>query len=288
MAKTKRDHDLRWAFNADGVFVGIDNIPLEKRGKACSCICPKCKEQVIAKFGHDVPHGKRPHFAHMDGSKCHGAYMTALHILAEEILKKEKMVMFPEYKEIPAHIKSFIGIECETMNDRPDLRPDIVGIAEDGTRWHIEIRNTSEVKEPKINKIKDSKISCLEIDVRGHEDNNKDEFKDFLVNQSDNRNWINNPIFDKIISEKKERKENQLKELKSKYKEEDGYKIKTDRECYYCIKYKDDCAYKRDVASIDDQDYVICNDAQRTKERHALFEPNFGKLPDSYKDNMKR
>ena len=146
----ERDHELIYALDASGKMVYIEDIPNDKRGLACGCICSKCKSPLIAKLGHDVLHGKKPHFAHPKGVECQGAAMSALHRLAEEILEEGKAVRVPGYKGIPAKTLSFIEVETEKRNDRSDLQPDIVGIAEDGLRFHIEICNTSEVKEHKL------------------------------------------------------------------------------------------------------------------------------------------
>lgn len=266
-----RDHELIHALSASGKMVYIEDIPEEKRGLKCGCICSKCKSPLIAKLGHDVPHGKRPHFAHPKDVECQGAAMSALHMLAEEILAEEKAVRVPGYKRIPAKTISFTEVETEQRNDRPDLQPDIVGITEDGMRWHIEIRNTSEVKDPKLVKIIRTGITCLEIDVRGHELDRKEPLKDFLVKSSDDRKWLNNPNYEKIISEVLSRIKNDQLDIFEKYRNENGYEIRPAYLCYDgCRSANGKCIYKRDKAIVDEIELVVCDVAKMEKDSANL------------------
>lgn len=256
----ERDHELIYALDASGKMVYIEDIPNDKRGLACGCICSKCKSPLIAKLGHDVPHGKKPHFAHPKGVECQGAAMSALHRLAEEILEEEKAVRVPGYKGIPAKTLSFIEVETEKRNDRSDLQPDIVGIAEDGLRFHIEICNTSEVKEPKLSKITSSEITCLEIDVRGHEMDRKETLKEFLINSSDDRMWLNNTNYENKI------KNNKLN-IFEKYGNQEGYEVKPAYKCYEeCISTNGKCIYQKDNANVDGIEFIICDVEQKERD----------------------
>lgn len=271
MRNKVKDHELIYALDVSGKLVYIEDIPLEKRGLACQCICPKCKKNVIAKLGHDVPHGKSPHFAHLKGSACRGATMTVLHRLAEEILEEEKSVMLPEYKKgyytILSERKTFIRVEVELRVDRPDLQPDIVGITSDGSRWNIEIRNTSEVKDNKISKIKRSCLTCLEIDVRGHETDKKEELKEFLINSIENRRWINNPVYEDRLNDLIIENRNKLLETLSKYKPEDRYQITPSDFCNnLCVSQNGKCIYKKDVITIEDRKFFICDYGKRQRD----------------------
>ena len=263
----ERDHELIYALDASGKMVYIEDIPNDKRGLACGCICSKCKSPLIAKLGHDVPHGKKPHFAHPKGVECQGAAMSALHRLAEEILEEEKAVRVPGYKGIPAKTLSFIEVETEKRNDRSDLQPDIVGIAEDGLRFHIEICNTSEVKEPKLSKITSSEITCLEIDVRGHEMDRKETLKEFLINSSDDRMWLNNTNYEKKISEVLTKIKNNQLNIFEKYGNQEGYEVKPAYKCYEeCISTNGKCIYQKDNANVDGIEFIICDVEQKERD----------------------
>lgn len=176
--------------------ISVDEV---ERGVKCNCICPKCQKPLVAKKGIKNQH----HFAHQQDYNCTGYYMTTLHLLAEQIIEENKRVMFPKYKEIPAQSVSFKDIEKELRNDRKDLQPDIVGITPDGERWAIEIYYTHAIDEAKKEKIKNSEISCLEIDI-SQQVLNEELLTKFLLESTENRKWINNPNYDKEIRYRQE------------------------------------------------------------------------------------
>lgn len=196
MSNYQNEPKLTYALNEFGKMVCIDSVD---RGLACNCSCPKCNERLIARLGKG---SRQPHFSHQKESNCHGSYMTALHMLAEQIIRDEKAVMAPAYKDIPKHRFSFKYVEVEQRTERKDLQPDLVGITEDDKRWHIEIRNTHEIDEIKINKIREFKITCLEIDVR---EQTLENLKSFLLESTEKREWINNPYYDKQMEEAKQK-----------------------------------------------------------------------------------
>lgn len=187
---------LTYALDASGKMVCINDV---KRGLECNCRCPKCNALLEAKLGYG---GRIAHFAHSKESVCHGAYMSALHKLAEQIIEEEKAVMAPAYMSFDKRKLIFSKVEVEKRNDRKDLQPDIVGVTNDNLRWAIEIRNTNEIKDNKKVKLKESDITCLEIDVR---EQVLEELKSFLLDSTKNREWIYNSNYDKIIRYEKTR-----------------------------------------------------------------------------------
>ena len=81
---------LTYGKDSNGRLVHVDDV---LRGMACNCTCPECSAELMAKQGEK----KQWHFAHANGADCAGARMTALHMLAQQILEKEKQVMLPNY-----------------------------------------------------------------------------------------------------------------------------------------------------------------------------------------------
>lgn len=81
MRKIQRRHEshmLIYAISNDGRFVNVDEV---QTGQDCNCICPACKEPVVAKNNGLV---RVHHFAHQSGSECDLAYESMLHLLAKE------------------------------------------------------------------------------------------------------------------------------------------------------------------------------------------------------------
>lgn len=73
---------LSYALNSLGNIVYVDDVA---KGLDCDCICPCCKEKLIAKNGGTK---KIHHFAHASGVECDGAYESMLHLLAKERIRK--------------------------------------------------------------------------------------------------------------------------------------------------------------------------------------------------------
>lgn len=195
---------LTYALNESEIMVNINSV---ERGLYCNCRCPKCNEYLIAKLGNG---GHLPHFAHQGNINCKGSYMSALHKLAEQIIEEEKVVMAPAYKEIVKQKLLFEQVEVEKRIERNKLQPDIVGITSNGLRWYIEIRNTHEVDNVKRAKLIESNITCLEIDVRKQ---TLENLKSFILDSTENREWINNPNYESQIAEIKCKKVSQIEKL---------------------------------------------------------------------------
>jgi len=252
MISIYREPHLTYALNHLGRMVSIDSV---EKGLSCNCRCPKCNADLIAKHGSGVRH---PHFAHKNDSDCQGANESALHRLAKQIIEEEKSVMVPKYLDIKEQRLSFVKVEIEKRDDRKDLQPDIVGITEDDLRWAIEIRNTHEVDDNKFVKLKESEITCLEIDVS---DILLDDLKRFLLESVDCREWINNPNYDLQIKNRKET-------LFKKYENNPNYMIRPKSDCYSSCDfnlYHDKCICLKEILSVGGIDYVVCNEEKKNK-----------------------
>lgn len=85
--------DIRNPFGLrNGKIVMIEDVPKEKRGLECDCICPNCKEPFIARLG-DV---NRHHFAH-SGKGCDevNAYLTGMYMMLNEHLSNKHPIYLP-------------------------------------------------------------------------------------------------------------------------------------------------------------------------------------------------
>ena len=222
--------------------VFVDDVP---NGLACNCRCPKCHELLVAKNGGEI---KVHHFAHANGSECKGAYETALHIMAKEIIATEKTLMLPKYllyngkkfqqyhyydeddevyecdyeedEKVEAHKVHFKDVEIEERNDLSTLQPDCVGITDDGQRIHIEIVVTHGIDDAKFTKIKKHSINCIEIKIPRNFLLEQQKLADYIINITDGKRWINNPSTDNaIVNAKYDRQRKVIEDYRSSHPE---------------------------------------------------------------------
>ena len=189
------------------------------QGKACKCVCPHCGAELVARQGNK----KQWHFAHANGADCKGARMTALHMLAQEIIKEEKKIRTPRYEDAyytkESKIITFdkVQLEEQVTTGNINRRPDCIGILNGNALW-IEIKVTHEVDAAKVQDIKNENVICMEIDLSDMlaEDYSKESITKRLVESSKNRNWINYPQLFKLNAEAREAKAKQERDEKQK------------------------------------------------------------------------
>ena len=89
MSGNIRKVQLEYGLRGDKVIFVSELTDLE-RGKACNCICPVCRKQLVAKLG---PHNQW-HFAH-DGAECNlvAAQQTALHKDAYRAKQESSLIL---------------------------------------------------------------------------------------------------------------------------------------------------------------------------------------------------
>ena len=85
---------LTYGLDENGALIRVDDAI---RGKGCNCVCPdpQCKAKLVAKQGAK----NKWHFAHDNGADCIGGRMTALHMLAQQIIQEEKKIRKPWFKD---------------------------------------------------------------------------------------------------------------------------------------------------------------------------------------------
>lgn len=159
-----------------------------------------------------------PHFAHAGNQACDIGHESELHLLAKEVLVEEKAIMLPSYGSVyGGGLQDFDKIEVEEWHKDTMLRPDIVGVKkrksngngngngngkeQEVSRLWIEIKVTHEVEPEKYEKIKEQKISCIEVDLSLFKDAevNKQTIRNFLLTSQSHRKWVNNPVLDQKI-----------------------------------------------------------------------------------------
>lgn len=186
----------------------IDDVP---NGSNCECVCPSCREELIArnKGKHNVHH-----FAHVSGKTCRGARMSALHALAQEVIQEDHKVMLPEYKkkfvQHDAKLQVFdeVSLEKPCIDEVSRRRPDCIGkVLSDGIEIWIEIYCTNQINEERRADIIRRKQYCIEINFSDllSTDYTKESVRERLLNNSNDREWICHPVWDKEEAEKNEK-----------------------------------------------------------------------------------
>ena len=170
------------------------------KGQDCGCFCPGCKQPLVAKKG-DV---REQHFAHKSKDfDCEHGFQSALHYMAKDIfMELEYLLFIKNGKQVQYKIDS-VELECKIN----EIIPDIIVIC-DGKRFIVEIYVTHAVDEIKKQKIKDIRISAIEINLSKYpRDNlNKETLKQVLQS-AENYSWIYDADVD-LIKDKKEVIEN--------------------------------------------------------------------------------
>jgi hypothetical protein len=81
---------LRYAISLDtNALVHIDSVP---NGLDCNCMCPHCKESLVAKNQGNI---RAHHFAHIGDSDCKHSYRASLLLLTKKILSETKHIPLP-------------------------------------------------------------------------------------------------------------------------------------------------------------------------------------------------
>ena len=213
---------LTYGKNQDGRLVHVDDVP---RGMACNCTCPECGAKLESRQGKKNQH----HFAHDNGADCGKARMTALHMLAQQIIQEEKKIRTPWFKGYCDEINKSkeiyfesVSLEQRFKTTEINRRPDCVGIIKKGDNQYelwIEIKVKHAIDEEKKKDIERLGAICMEIDLSRllTERYTEESVRKALFNVSDNKEWINYPqLFRKneIAKQKQEQQEKEEEQRK--------------------------------------------------------------------------
>ncbi len=147
-----------------GKFVHVDSVP---NGKKCGCICPECKDDLIAKNNCK---DKSNHFAHLNLVEGRACLMTQLHLAAQNYFLSISEFSLPKVslhydgKTLTAPCKT-INITSSTLEAPFGKYWADVLLETDVGQIVIEISVTHESEEPKIKYYKESTIPSLEYDL---------------------------------------------------------------------------------------------------------------------------
>lgn len=186
---------LTYALYKDNKSVHVDAV---KKGNACGCICPYCKQPLCAKnSGTQREH----HFAHPHGYICEGANETMLHVLAKEVLAEECCIKLPATGGdlFPSGLVELHDVKVEQRDEQFGIIPDAEGILPNGERLLIEFYFSHKITDQKRQIILQNQLKCIEIDLNWVP-LNKQSIRTFLLESNDNRKWITeseNKVFGK-------------------------------------------------------------------------------------------
>lgn len=196
---------IKYAINAENRLMFVDDVP---NGLECDCVCPGCKEKLIAKNDGKI---REHHFAHVSNKECITGYQTMIHLLAKAIIFNKRILPGFAMNNQPI-VASQIG--CEVQLEDLNIIPDIlaiapvqlnlgymglnVGTATKDIPFIIEIYVTHKVDDGKAKIIKDSGIPAVEIDLSKSEATTANELIKDIYNPS-NWTYINKEIGQKLL-----------------------------------------------------------------------------------------
>ncbi len=184
----------------DGLMVRATEVD---RGLACGCVCAKCGVNLVAKLGEI----KQPHFAHDSNLECKGAFESAIHSMAKQIISEAGMVRLPPVTR-QGYTWSFAVHPDEAIDaafDRVEMeqtfqgfRPDIVGFSGNSCTM-VEVAVTHFCDDDKIGLLYKGGHTSIEIDIG---DFVNERSQDVLVSQvlfDAPRKWLFNSDVDALI-----------------------------------------------------------------------------------------
>jgi len=166
-----------------GSLVRVEDVP---SGLACNCYCPTpgCGARFIAV--HCTP-PRQSHFRHYEADDCEASYESAVHLLAKQILQREKRIMLP-YLDVRisrsiARVGTF-GLKERLVErqlfrfDRAELEvrmneriPDILLWKRDNDgkdhRLLVEIVVTHDISEEKLQWIRENDLATIKVYLGG-------------------------------------------------------------------------------------------------------------------------
>src|SRR5436305_2103445 len=162
---TNNAQELKLPFGLrDGLLLHVDEV---SQGLACGCVCPGCRQRLIARKGQVTKH----HFAHHHGGSCATGLETALHLAAKRVLGEQRRIALPPViLEFASH-RAPIVIATERTYEVDDIQEEcrLGGIVPDlliscgGQQLMVEIRVTHAVDDAKLAKIRAMGISAVEV-----------------------------------------------------------------------------------------------------------------------------
>ncbi|MCB5162942.1 hypothetical protein [Marinomonas algarum] len=141
-----------------------------KNGVKCDCICPECKDSLVAKNRGEF---KEHHFAHHSRPETEKCRMTQLHLVAQDFFFNSKKFIIPEVlfehkSEGLTYPETSTVINSAQKEYRVDRYSADVFLCTDHTDIAIEVCVTHENEEEKTAYYCDNKIPSIEYDLSSY------------------------------------------------------------------------------------------------------------------------
>lgn len=182
----------------------INDVP---NGRACGCVCPKCKRPLEARNAGTI---RAHYFAHYNSEECSGATETAIHLMAKQIIAESKIVKTPLFEQTPkqkdiennVHYGKQVKFDSKVIKaeyaileeQRQGYKPDVTLIYKK-TPLLVEIKVTHQVDYDKQLKAENNHEAMLEIDLSGVDAEivlDMANFERYVIHEAP-RHWIHNP-----------------------------------------------------------------------------------------------
>ena len=174
---------LTRAWDENKVLVHVDDVP---SGASCGCFCPICEQPLIARKGLKRAY----HFSHAHNYDCKGSDETLIHKMAKEVLLETGQIMLPSSEnKFPSGLVRLYHIEAEKWDEHFHIKPDVVGIMENGEPLLVEFYYSHKVGRKKRKLIVENNLKCLEVDL-AFQDFDNASLREFIINSIEDREWV--------------------------------------------------------------------------------------------------
>ncbi|MDF2435337.1 MAG: hypothetical protein JWP44_4968 [Mucilaginibacter sp.] len=190
-------------------------------GLACACICPQCRTALEARNRQFEGRKTRPYFAHAVVTDCTGAYETAIHRMAKQILADAREILLPRWHlrdcrydyegrahavelDISPRRWAFDRVQLEVPFQR--LRPDalLTEFRGETRQLMVEVHVAHAVDASKTAIARENHLPMIEIDLRDLEQSDLEEARlvHLVLFDQSNRRWVYHPRADNLFKEK--------------------------------------------------------------------------------------
>jgi hypothetical protein len=183
-------------------------------GKRCGCICPACKDALIAR--HEANGHKTPHFSHDSGADCAKGLETAVHLAAKQLIEQEMLLFLPKVEVglekanalgeihrrkrvlVEEGLKSLDSVLLEVSLG--PIRPDLMAVPVGQSKICVEIAVTHFVDSDKLARVREAGMALVEIDLSAHRRFTWDSLREALLTGGAPREWRYHPEIDAMTA----------------------------------------------------------------------------------------